>query len=74
MLSGSGSGSGLHMHGFATPEGNTCEHPRGCSGEVDEPGLLCRRHWSRVPRVLRESYVYIRKMVLRAVVIEEEQR
>lgn len=50
---------------------NTCQY-EGCDGEIDEPGLLCRRHWRAVPKPIRENYTWARKMVLKAVRAHEE--
>jgi hypothetical protein len=52
---------------------NTCQHT-DCSNEVDEPGLLCRLHWRAVPGVLKDQYLYTRKMILQAVKAHEDIR
>jgi hypothetical protein len=54
-------------------EGNVCTY-EDCHEEPTPEGLLCALHWRAVPGVLKDQYLYTRKMILQAVRAHEDVR
>jgi hypothetical protein len=52
LTAGRGRGPGRHLKG-AAKHGCRCAIP-GCGDFVDPSRLMCRRHWYRVPKHLRD--------------------